>query len=832
MILYVLFFLSGAAALVYEVLWLKELGLLFGNTAYAASTTLAVFFLGMAVGAQVLGRRAAQLARPLLTYGLLEIGIALAALLYFALTPLFGWIYGGLYPHLGQNLALMTLVKLVLAVGLLFPPAFLMGGTLPVMGQHLIRRRSDLGRTGTLLYLVNTTGAATGALLAGFVLPARLGFRDSYLVAIALSLLVGVAAWLLDRSAGAAATAAEEPEEPAAPDLAANSLDPGAIRAVAFLSGFLVLGLEVVWTRMLAQVLHNSVYSFTAILVTFLVALACGSAIANLLSRRAGLRPRRVLAVLGAACWLLIAASTLVLDAWTGGLGELAGGGGWGGYVGRVFLLAVVVMLPPGILAGTIYPYLLKVSEATARGAGRTIGNLAAVNSVGGILGSLAAGFVLLPVAGLWSSVDVLAGGYLLLGGVALAGRAAGVVWPRAAGAAAVGTAVLVLAVPDLPVARVDAAGGEVLVEAWEGRHGTVAVVDRGPDRYIKLDSGYSLGGVAAFDSEQGQARIPLFVVPPPESVFFLGMGTGITAGGALAFPVQRLVTCELVPEVVTAARKHFADYTNGLFSDPRSRIVVEDGRHHLAATRESFDLIISDLFVPWHAGTGSLYTREHFEICRARLTEGGHFVLWVPAQLLSRAEFDVLARTVLEVFPEVTVWRGEFVPEWPTLGLICSEGPRRLDPAQARRNVAQVVVDRAPERVTDADVLPWVLYAGNLGTSAPLFAHAAVNTDDRPIIEYGSPRTQQQALSSRAAWLRGDELVGLLDDLAAATPPARDPFLAGCGAEQLAYVHGGQLLHKVGTHLSAGRTREAAALYRQFLALIPFDIFPGLAAQ
>ena len=236
-----------------------------------------------------------------------------------------------------------------------------------------------------------------------------------------------------------------------------------------------------------------------------------------------------------------------------------------------------------------------------------------------------------------------------------------------------------------------------MLIEAWEGRHGTVAVIENGPDRFIKLDSHYSLGGIAAYDSEQGQARIPLFVVPPPASVFFLGMGTGITAGGALDFPVQSVVTCELVPEVVTAARRHFADHTNGLFTDPRSRIVVEDGRHFLAATGQSFDLIISDLFVPWHAGTGSLYTREHFGICRDRLASGGHFVLWVPVQLLSRAEFDILARTVLEVFPHVTAWRGEFVPQWPTLGLVCSVGPQRADPTAVRRNLAHVIADPLP---------------------------------------------------------------------------------------------------------------------------------------
>jgi spermidine synthase len=359
-----------------------------------------------------------------------------------------------------------------------------------------------------------------------------------------------------------------------------------------------------------------------------------------------------------------------------------------------------------------------------------------------------------------------------------------------------------------------------------------VAVTGIGDNRVLKVDNHYTLGDKAAYESERRQAQIPLFVLHEPESIFFLGMGTGITAGAALDFPVKRVVTCELVPEVVTAARLHFSELTGGLFRDPRSTIVIEDGRHFLTGSRDRFDVVLSDLFVPWHAGTGTLYTREHFEICRSRLSAHGTFVLWVPACQLSREEFDILARTVLSVFPHVTVWRGEFVPQWPTLGFLCSLEEQRLEPAQVRRNVARVVPEPPPGRIGEGRFLPYLQYAGNLGAARALFARARIDTDDRPILEYLAPKTQQRADSREVAWLRSEEMVRLLEDLFAEVPPETDPYLAAVTPEQVGYVRAGLWLYEVAVHVEAGRIEEARPLYRRFLSAVPLDAFPGLAGS
>ena len=197
--LLIIFFASGAAALIYEVLWLKELGQLFGVTAHAAAATLAVFFLGLAAGGFTWGRRAATIANPLRAFALLELGIAVSAVLYFFLLDLYRWLLPALAAGLDWRSGGLLGIKLALATGVLFLPAFLMGGTLPVMGQYLVRRADQLGRTATLLYAVNTAGAATGTLAAGFLLPPLLGFRRSYLLAIAVNLAVAAIAFRWSR---------------------------------------------------------------------------------------------------------------------------------------------------------------------------------------------------------------------------------------------------------------------------------------------------------------------------------------------------------------------------------------------------------------------------------------------------------------------------------------------------------------------------------------------------------------------------------------------------------------------------------------------------------
>ena len=864
-----LVYLSGAVSLVYEVLWLKELGLLFGSTAYAASTTLAVFFLGLAVGGAVFGRWSPRLRSPLRAYAWIELGIAVSAVLYFVLLEVYFQLYGPLYGALADRPAAFNAFRVALATVVLLPPAALMGGTLPVLGQHLVRRPNELGRYGALLYAVNTIGAATGAFLAGFVLPLALGFDRAYLLAMAVNVAVAGLAWRLSQVEGFEPSpdprrrehdserrrwsqvegrgAARDPDVPTdrrrqpdrrarvsrkQPQADAVADAPGPawlIAAVAGLSGVFALGLEVLWTRMFAQVLQNSVYTFSTVLVVFLAALATGSVIANRLCRvRAA--PARVLWLLLTLSGLGVAATPFAFHRLTAGLSTLATGDAWLPYVASIFANTTLLLFVPTALLGAVFPYLLRAAEGSPAAPGAVIGRLGALNTAGGVVGALAAGFVLLGTIGLWNSVRLVAAGYLVL---ALASAWRG--WPTrrrlVPAAATLGALALLGTVLDasrLSVVDVDAERGEALLATWEGPDGVVAVIERAGNRRIEMNNFYTLGGTGSMEQEQNQALLPLMTHPDPRRVFLLGLGTGITAGTALRHPVERLVACEIAPDVIAAAATYFNAASGGLFTDPRASVRACDARNHLLGTAERYDVIIADLFVPWRAGVGSLYSREHFEAARDRLTAGGLFVQWLPLFQVSRREFDLVARTMLTVFEQVTLWRGTFSPATPFVALVGAAEPTRLDPAVIERNGRHLSGGAPlPDATALAVTLPF--YAGNLSAADGLIPPGPVNTDDRPLVEYLAPVTQREERAGTTGWFDSAELAAFLRRLAASAPPARDPHLALLSAAQRDFVTAGLSYYQGAVASQLGRNAEADGHFRDFARRIPIEFRPPI---
>jgi len=829
-----LFFASGAVALVYEVLWLKELSLLFGSTARSAAITLTVFFLGLSLGNWFFGKRAEGFARPIRVYALLEVGVAAAALAYFVLLDAYFAIYAGLFQSLRDWPGALTLLKIVLSIGLLLPASFCMGGTLPLLAQHLIGSRDEIGRTGTLLYALNTAGGAVGVLLAGFYLPPLLGYHDSYLAAIAANLAIAAFAWALGGAPAAVTAETNRTDRTDRTDRAARTAtairdeaterSEKALLAVAAVSGFAALGLEVLWTRMFAQVLHNSVYSFSLILVTFLVVLALGAVLAREVLRRVANGAAALVWLLTSA-GLAVGLTPFVFYAATNGLGYVAPTGGFASYLWTVFGLAGGVLLAPGILVGSVFPLALSLTRAEG-GAGRIIGRLASVNTVGAIAGSLVAGLVLLEWLGLWASMRAIA--ILYLATALLVADRLGVVRPFFRVAP---LAVLVLLttladaarLPILPELK-NAAKAPAVHRVWEGRDGTVAVVSVGGDLRTLLDTYYSLGGTEKKQYEETQGDLPLLVHPNPRSVFFLGLGTGITAGAALGHRVDRVVVAEINPNVVEASRTYYEAHLNGLFEDPRAEVVVEDGRQYLMGTDERFDVAVSDLFIPWQAGAGSLYAKEHFEAVRDRLAPGGIFAQWLPLYQLSQGEVDAIAHTMLEVFPHVTLWRGDFLPDRPIVALIASNEPQTLDPEALVQNYRHRRKDPSLSRDSALGLLG-MFYAGNLGEARELFSSAPVNTDDLPLLEYGSPVTHRRQRAGEADWLTSRELIEWYRRLRTRVPADEDPYLARLDARERGFTDAGFLLLDAQVSLREGKREAGEELLADFARHVPREI-------
>jgi spermidine synthase len=797
--------LSGFACLVYQILWMRQLGLLFGNTSHAAALTLAVFFGGLAAGSWFWGRRCRHLANPLRTYGWLELGIAACGVAVFAAPGVIHHFHPMIYQRHGTGMALVAF-KLMWTLLMVFPSAALMGGTLPVIGQAVIRHTTAFGTTTARLYAVNTIGAACGAFATAFVFISILGIRLTCGVAMAASVVAGWLAFRLSRQAMDFQTTAGIVEKPAVrqtrkpnqPHDGAPGLSRPAIRLLALVSGFSLLALEVIWTRMLAQVHENSVYGFSAVLIVVLACLALGAWLAARLARGKSPAPQ-VLVLLIVLGGTALCITPFIFTGLTRGMSMLATDRSFAGYVMLLFGTAFAAIGPACLLLGAVFPFLMKAEERFTTAPGDSIGTLSAINTLGAILGSLAAGFLLLEWLGLWRSIQCIAAGYLL---VALLIPCAKAETSRAFKAMA--CVMLLLSFTVLSPARLPASWTkdhlgvrETLVEKWEASDCTVTVVRDSQDHLaIKINSNYSLGSTAAIAPQIFQARIPLLAFPGTDSVFFLGMGTGITAGEALdrdSFPnIAEVVACELSPSVVAAAEKYFAggaggpDLTHGLFQDPRARILVEDGRKHLMATGAKYSMINADLFLPYRRGTGNLYSREHFQNARKRLMPGGVFVQWLPLYQISEREFGIIARTMNAVFPHVSLWRGNFQPGAEIAALV---GHADGTPVPASGLDMERDKQAAVEGATHLDMhnlmLPineqtvLLFYAGNVGLAADFFEGYPLNTDDRPVIEFGTPRSLHRPADEGKPQFLQDRFADLVDRLLERTPPEDDPLLA-----------------------------------------------------
>lgn len=739
-----LLFFSGAAALIYEVLWLKELGLLFGSTSQAMATTLTAFFLGLAAGGYYWGQKAVTSRNRLKLYAGLEVAVAVCAAGYFVLLKAYGLIYSNLYACCSHSAGLFLAIKFVLALVILFPPAFFMGGTLPVISHWVSPDTKQLGRKVAVLYAVNTLGAVAGTVMAGFFLPVWFGYQYSYGAAMLLSLSIAAGAFL-----GSGSDAHPNKQVDA---IHTTPIEFTGLKIIAFISGFLLLALQVLWGRMFAQVLQNSVYTFSLILVVFLICLALASFAARLfMQSRIELTAALFWLLAGGA--LLVSISPFVFMAATENLNYVSSASGWFDYLWQIMLLAFRVMGPSLLVLGCVFPLTILLAEKRGTYAGIIVGQLLSINTIGAIFGSLLAGFVFLEYLGLWAGLRLTALLYFLTAGFWL--QKISIPKQRIAWVPALGIVLTVSALDPgrLPVVAIDPINEEEsLLEVWESSAGTVAVVKQRENLKLNVNNYYTLGGTASAALEQLQGYLPVLLHEHPRAVYMLGLGTGISAGGALQYPIKQLIVTELMADVVTAADKYFGKYSNGLFYDPRARVLPEDGRHYLQATSMQFDVIISDLFVPWKAGVGSLYSLEHYRSVRQHLNPDGLFMQWLPAYQLTRADFNVIARTMLAVFPQVTLWRADFSPLKPVIGLL---GQTTRQPLAKESGVFKQNQHTMLQH-----------YVGDITGIEAQFSTAKLNTDNNPVIEFSSPIQQQSIKAGLQTWLAGEELLQLTETL------------------------------------------------------------------
>jgi spermidine synthase len=788
---------SGLAGLVYEVTWTRLLTLYIGHTTAAASAVVAAFLGGLAIGAAVGGRIATAVVprRALQIYVVLEIAVAVCALLLpielSAFQPVLRWAYqdgaGAVFP----------LIRILSCIVMVMLPALALGATFPMAIRWFARHSAEPARQSSALYFVNTVGATAGSLLAGFVLIPSIGMSGT--IAVALAGTTVAAACVLGvlrldsfdpfESRSAVVDRERLPqggiEELRSHERAHSHASPRLAIVVLGVSGFAALVHEIAWTRILSLILGPTTYAFAATLAAVIAGVAIGS----------GTGTRLVTTRAPKAAGML--AFTLLLGAltagWSYGLAGarvpmmvahyVADSANFDQLLLRGVLLTVALILPTSACLGAAFPLALALTDDRAHGAPGRFGMVYAVNTIGSVLGSLAAGFIFIPLLGIQPTLWIVSGCLIactlaLTFGGALTGlsRMVGV-------AVSIGAAILVAIAPpwdrellasgvymyapyvpkDLDLETQLKAGD--LLYYGEGAAATVSVKKLTGTTTLAVDGKTDASNRGDMLTQKLIAHLPLLLHRDPKDVFIIGLGSGMTAGAALTHAITRADVIEISPEVVKASDYFKAENRNAL-ADPRTHLIIGDGRSHLALSTKQYDVIVSEPSNPWIAGVSSLFTTEFFESARRRLAPGGVICQWVNAYNISASDLRSVVATFTHVFPEGTVW---LVGRDDVL-LLATLDP--IEPALARlpqrMTRPEVAADLASIGVVDAFSIASLYVAGPQELTA-YTAGAGVFTDDRLTLEFTAPRE----LHNPDAGMNGAALRALRSSNAVRATPA-----------------------------------------------------------
>ena len=833
-------FFSGAAALVYQVVWLRMLGLVFGHAVDALTAVLVAFMAGLALGSAVGGRLSSRLRAPLAVYAWLEVGIAVYALGLPAGLPALTRVSLSLRGALGLSYEGWGLLQVALAFLVLLPPTALMGATLPLVSQALASGGEAPGRRVGALYAVNTWGAVTGALAAGYFLLPSMGNRATVWIAAGANMVAAALAFIISRRL--------EPRSPREPALAPSADEAfgvrrGLIPAAMAVSGAAAMVFEVAWTRALSLLLGSSTYAFAAMLLAVLVGLATGSAV---YAWRWGNRPAGPAALgviqigVGVSAAVVLASFERFPDVILAAL-RMSTSPRWVDLV--EILVSVAALTMATIWMGAAFPCAIAAASGGAPAGvriGQGVGRLYAANTAGAIVGVLLGGLVLVPTWGIHGALKVAVVATLALGGALLAAGLGSTLRRGVGAAAALGLAVGAAFLPNWDARVMSSApavyarsyleagttrplrelvGGQEVLFYRDGRSGTVAVTRQGSQILLRINGKIDAGTVVDMPTQVMAAHLPLLAHPAPKTVFILGLGSGMTAGAAARHPIERVDVLEIEPAVIEAST-FFRDFHGDVLRDPRVRAMVGDGRNFLQASPARYDVIISEPSNPWMSGLAALFSREFFGLARARLRPGGVMLQWVQSYNLAPDDLKMVVATFREAFPATSIWE-------PRPGDFLLLGRVEKVPLDARR--LRERWETEPRVRADLERLGIGSWAGLLGLfvlgeedTARLAAGAGVNTDDRLPLEFGAPRALylETSIPNRAmvAFFRSADLPALTSESAPLMEQAENRYWAGVGCLRRAdpasaLAHFERVLQLDPTHAPAAIAAATAAL-------------------
>ena len=811
-IVYFLFFASGITALIYEIVWTRMLTLVFGHTVFSVSVVLAAFMAGLGLGSYLFGYAADRLSSSssaLRVYGWIEVLIFASGALLSLLFADFAYVYSLLHSVIPESPPLQNLLKVLFSFILMLVPTTFMGATLPLISKYCVTDDKRIGTQISLLYALNTLGAACGCFLTGFFLMGTFGVLETVLTAAAGNLLIGIGALnVYKENVGSLKFNLPEIKFPKMDWSAEQKFWMG----ISFVCGFTALAYEVLWTRLLVFSIASTVYSFSMMLAVFLLGIFLGSLLLiPLLPRIKNLRTMLIALQGGVGIYVIgsiYGLESILSPPWNAyNLGNPAAAF-W-----VYFKDSAALMLFPTLLLGMCFPLLIQLISKKHENIGQATGQVYAANTVGAIFGSLFSGFLFLPNFGSQTSLTLLATFNLFT--MILLFRTGDYLTPAIRKGMTVVFASLILfinmAIPnDLlnPFFMRDSAGKRNLNKLMyfeEGLSDTVAVfkeeygvLDPSAKRLITNGISMSASNMTATRYMKLLAHVPILLVDKPDDILVVCFGTGQTTGAAGLHPrVKTVDSVELSSSVINAG-KIFADQNHNVLANPKVNFVIQDGRNHLLTTHKLYDVITSEPPPPRTAFTVNLYTREYYELQKSKLKPGGIAAQWIPLHSQGPKEVAMHFKTFQSVFPFTMGWLS-VANEMLIIGSI---QPIKIDFNKLNERVQEPEIKKALANIEIPNIYSflsniWLLneQVEKLGEGFPLI------TDNHPAIEFylnlgkviGVPG-QERYVFNRA---RFDDVTNRISNLSDSDRQKLKPYYDAMDLYQRGVMYGnrGQLL-------------------------------------
>ena len=755
-----LFFLSGLTALVYQIIWMRQLSLFFGSDVYATTITLGTFMAGLAIGSYISGLLSDKFKKPILIYGILEIFIALCALLFplilFGLDETFSSIYQ--YYYFEQPFK-YHLFRLIISIFTILIPTIFMGATLPLLIRQFAKKKEELGERVGFLYSINTFGALIGTILAGFILIQIAGINYSNIIMVFINATAGIIAIIfgfniLDKNENFSANQYEKKDV-----LNVNQIHNSGSKYIlfsTFLTGMAALALEIIWVRALIQTFSGTTHSFSIMLACFLFGIFLGS---KIISKKLSSNYYPILILFKLQLWL--AATVALLAPLIYFAPNIFGNLTWilisltnenfaiASIIGKLFV-AILLILIPATLLGASFPAAVQSYTSNFDFRARGTGYVYAFNTFGAVVGSIIGGFLLLPIFGTRMSLIIIAALFffsalILIKFVKKIENYNNLIkfhkFLPIAFFIASSIAILIMPKKTIINYNMQKNTQPKVIYHVHGVSHTLDIVESDDGHIILMVNGNIESDTTYIQKKAFvlKAHLPLLLHGEANNVAVVGLGLGITLKSLISNPlVKNLKLIELSPDMIKAHQLNPEIFGDTL-KNSKLEIVVDDARNYMNMSGHKFDIITADPIHPRITGVGYLYTKEYYEILKKNITTNGIVLQWIPMYRISKRSFDVALKTFTEVYPNYSFWyvrgHGLLVGSLKPINLDFKDFAERYNQTPIQKELQSINI-KTPEQVLGHMLMDKDNILSYLNSDEEIL----INTDDNAYLEFHTP--------------------------------------------------------------------------------------------